>query len=98
MDLVTKTVEVQSILNPQTTPSSSASPDQSFKVIATVVSVGVTTFKTANCIRLWCSASIAVSKVLYLSLFEQTLILGIVRLRILLASGICKNGVSINSL
>ena len=97
---VTKVVGITSFMNPQTTPSSSALPDQSddVEVITKVVRVGPTTVNTANCNPLLCSANVAVSETLYFSTLEQTLILGIVCLRILLASGICKNGVSINNL
>ena len=98
--LVTKVVGVTSFVNPQTTPSSSASPDQSddVEVITKVVRVGPTTVNTANCNPLLCSANVAVSEIPYFSTLEQTLISAIVGLRILLASGICKNGVSINNL
>ena len=98
---VTKVVGVTSFMNPQTTPSSSASPDQSdddVEVITKVVRVGPTTVNTANCNPLLCSANVAVSETLYLSTLEQTLISDIVGLRILLASRICTNGVSINNL
>ena len=96
---ITKVVGVTSFMNPQTTPSSSASPDQSddVEVITKVVRVGPTTVDPANCNPLLCSANVAVSETLYVSTLEQTLILDTVGLRILLASGICKNGVSINN-
>ena len=98
--LVTKVVGATSFMNPQTTPSSSASPDQSdnVEVITKVVRAGPTTVNTAKCNPLLCSANVAVSETLSFSMLEQTLILGIVGLRILLASGICENGVSINNL
>ena len=98
--LVTKVVGVTSFMNPQTTPSSSASPDHSddVEVITKVIRVGPTTVNTANCNPLQCSANVAVSETLYFSMLEQTLILGIVGLRVLLASGICNNGVFINNL
>ena len=97
---VTKVIGVTSLMYPQTTPSSSASPDHSddVEVITKVIRVGPTTVNTANCNPLVCSANVAVSETLYFSALEQTLILAIVGLRILLASGICKNGVSINDL
>ena len=96
---VTKVVAITSVLSPQgTTSSSAADQSKGTDVVTEVIWGSLAAVDPANCTPAACRAHVEVSGDILFFPLDRGLNLGLVGLRVLLASGICTNSVSVYNL